>query len=74
MKSHPILIVLLSSVPTSATRLILRLLTPCKKRNSHRHKHRQGRDVRVCTAERVHTQTTADLEATTTVRNSWKIH
>lgn len=34
IKSHPILIVLLSSVSTSATRLILRLLTPCKKKQS----------------------------------------
>lgn len=32
MTSHPILTVLLSSVSTPATRLVLRLLTPCNEK------------------------------------------
>lgn len=64
IKSHPILIVLLSSVSTSATRLILRLLTPCKKKRSHHHKRRQGRDTQACTDECAHarTHTSADSD------------
>lgn len=45
MKSYPVLIVLLSGVPTPATRLILRLLTPCKKRNSHHHRGQRHSSV-----------------------------
>lgn len=37
IKSHPILVVLLSSVSTSTARLLLSLLTPCKKRDIRRH-------------------------------------
>lgn len=66
IRSHPVLIVLLSSVSTSAARLILRLLTPCTKETvtitntgkTETHKCAHG-------LPRAHSHTSADSEATT---------
>ncbi len=65
--SHPILIVLLSCVSTSATRLILRLLTPCKK-ETVTITHTSSAGTHNCARRR----TAAASEAKLIVRNSLK--